>query len=179
MMTTDYIDPSEVSEEQTDEQSPPADDEATDPEQDLSDAEELQRKLAVADNEVKRWKGRYEKAKEATQEPKPSLTMEELEWKLTNKDRIALVEETYNKILDEGFEGEKVGRKSALAIAEKIVLKNDNTSVKRGRQDDMSGSSVTNRVSEPETELNEYERRFGITAKRKKELQKKYPEILK
>ena len=87
--------------------------------------------------------------------------LEHLKWELKNEDRIALVEETYKKILKEGYDGEKLGPKSALELAEK--LEKVETANEVTRQATMSTTSVVNRDDTTEIVLTEAQKKRGIT----------------
>jgi len=83
--------------------------------------EELKKKLAAAETEAQRWKGRVEKATK-TAKKEGSISEEDLDWKIANVDRIKLVKDTYQKELDElAATGAKVTnelREKALKLAE-------------------------------------------------------------
>ena len=100
----------------------------------------------------------------------------ELEWKIKNEKRIALVEDDYEEILEEGYQGEKVSKNVALELAEKRA-KIDSSSAQRDRHQDMATSSVTNRSAEEPIEITDYDRKFGITEKKKRNLERKYPHL--
>jgi len=85
----------------------------------LSEEPTLEEKFAAeqelrikAENEVKRWKGRLEKT------TKGDISEEEIDWKIANKDRVALVEETYKKELESLQE---LGAKPTLATKTKAL----------------------------------------------------------
>lgn len=93
-----------------------------------------------------------EEPEETEEEPIDSDALNKLEWKLMNKDRIDLVKEEYDRILEEGFDGEMVSQKVALELAERM-MKVDNTA-KRDRQASASSERSFNNRSggEPFTE---------------------------
>lgn len=79
----------------------------------------LEEKLAAeqslrikAENETKRWKGRLEKT------TKGDISEDEIDWKIANKDRVALVEEAYKKELESLQE---LGAKPTLATKTKAL----------------------------------------------------------
>lgn len=141
--------------------------------------EELRERLAAAENEAKRWKGRVEKANE----DKPKKTkvdpedLAELEWKLDNKNRIALVEQEYESILNDGYQGEQIiSKKVALGLAEGRS-KVDNSDMKRSRQDDMSQPAQTTRTSDPKGYETELDREIGLTFEKRKKLEARHPHL--
>lgn len=173
MPTDQEIDPSEttpVQEPPSSETSQPSEEEPTET------VEELKERLATAETEAKRWKGRVEKANE---KPKTKVNPEdlaELEWKLENKDRISLVKEEYEKIVEEGYHGESVSKKIALELAEKVA-KVDSSEAHRGRQHDMSQPSQTTRNVSPKGYESEADRELGLTIEKKRKLEARHPHL--
>lgn len=117
-MTTDpTIDPSE----QTPEMDTPVDptpDPSKEPTQET--VESLTEKLAVAQTEAKRWKGRVEKA---TKEDKPiPVTEQDMTWAIANTARVNLVKDAYTKHLEDlqalGAKTTNDLREKALKLAE-------------------------------------------------------------
>ena len=105
-----------------------------------------------------------------------SEEIKDLEWRLANKDRIDLVKDEYDKILDEGYEGEKVSNKIALELAEKRA-KVDSSEEKRGRQDDMSVPSITTRNVNPKGYDDETDKMLGLTREKKRKLEERHPHL--
>lgn len=135
------------------------------------DAAILQKRLADKD--------RYIKELEGKQKEKPDTRSKEiiaLEWKLENKDRIALVKDEFEKIRIEGFNGEKVSDRIALELAEKLA-KIDTSETRRNRQDDMTVSSVTNRTVDPKGYETELDREMGLTIEKKRKLEARHPHL--
>lgn len=136
------------------------------------DAATLQKRLADKD--------RYIKELESKKKEKPDTRSEEikdLEWKLENKDRIELVKDEFEKIQVEGFGGEKVSKKVALELAEKVA-KVDTSGAKRSRQNDMTTASITNRNVNPQGYATESDRKLGLTYEKKRKLEEKHPHLL-
>lgn len=117
-MATDDIDPSLVDPVEGDQL--PATEEPS-PEA-TPTVEELQEQLAAAQNEVKTWKGRVEKAtksdKTEKQKTATPISEEDIDWKLANNSRVALVKDTYEKHLTELQE---LGAKLTPALKEKAL----------------------------------------------------------
>jgi hypothetical protein len=134
------------------------------------DAANLKKRLADKDRYIKELEGKKQKGDDRSQEIK------ELEWKLENKDRISLVQEEYDQILAEGYEGEKVSKRVALELAEKRA-KVDTAEAKRNRQNDMTTPSTTTRTIDPQGYESEHERRLGLTIEKKRKLEEKYPHL--
>ena len=170
MPTDPVIDPSEETPEK--EPPPSSDPQPSEPEP-TETVEELKEKLAAAETETKRWKGRVEKANVSDTR---SDEIKELEWKLENKGRITLVQEEFDKILAEGYQGEKVSKKIALELAEKQA-KIDTSSAKRNRQDDNTSESVTARNENVKGYASEEDREIGLTIEKKRKLEARHPHL--
>jgi len=141
------------------------------------DAAALQKRLADKDRYIKE----LEKAKSESEKKKEkpdtrSKDIQELEWKLENKERINLVKDEYERILVDGYQGEKVSKKIALELAEKQA-KVDSTSTRRDRQDDMTTASVTTRNVDPKGYEDELDQRLGLTIEKKKKLEARHPHL--
>lgn len=141
------------------------------------DAAELQKQL---EQEKKRNadKDRYIKELESKKKKAdtPPKDLADLEWRLENKERIAVVKDEYDAILSEGYNGEKVSNKIALELAEKMA-KIDSTETKRTRQDDISTPSTTVRNIDMKGYETEEDRALGLTLERKRKLEEKYPHL--
>lgn len=138
------------------------------------DAATLKKRLADKDRYIKDLEASRKSEGKSESSPKDLI---ELEWKLENKHRIELVKDEYEKILVEGYEGEKVSKKIALELAEKRA-KIDTSGTKRNRQDDMSTPSVTTRNVNPKGYEDELDRTLGITAEKKRKLQSRHPHLM-
>lgn len=139
--------------------------------------EELKERLAAAETEAKRWKNRV--AEENPKKKKEAITsddLDSLEWKLANKERINLVKDEYDKLLVDGYQGEKVSEKIALELAEKQA-RIDTAATKRDRQDDMTTPSVTNRIVNPQGYETEADRELGLTLEKKRKLEERHPHL--
>lgn len=125
-------------------------------------------------------KDRYIKELEAkTKKEVPddrSQDIKDLEWKLENKDRITLVQEEYDKLRVDGYEGEKISKKVALELAEKKA-KVTEPDIKRERQNDMNIPSVTNRDSKPQGYEDEMDEALGLTQEMKRKLEDRHPHL--
>ncbi len=135
------------------------------------DAALLKKRLADKDRYIKELESKKPKREDTRPEE-----IKELEWRLENKDRIKLVEEEYQQILDEGYEGEKVTPKIALELAEKKA-KIDTSGTKRSRQDDISTPSITARNERGKGYESESDKLLGLTAEKKKKLLQKHPHL--
>ena len=127
----------------------------------------------VAEAEASTWKGRVEKANVKDPRSKEIIA---LEWKLENKDRIALVKDEYEKIRVEGYNGEKVSDPIALELAEKEA-KVDSSATKRDRQHDRTTSSVVNRSVNSQGFESEVDRALGLTNEKKRKLEERHPHL--
>lgn len=128
----------------------------------------------------------YDKiVKERKTAPAPKVSDDEVDWKIENAGRMKLVKDEYLKNLAElteaGAKPTNAIREKALQLAEieKGVSKSSSSSSEGERQAANSGpaASVQRSTSAP-VNVTEHDRRFGITEKRKKELQEKYPDLL-
>lgn len=174
MATDQKIDPALATTEQV---PPPS--EKTEPAPAATESvEELKAELAAAKSEADTWKGRVikETKKKEKDTPITSSDLESLEWKLANKDRIELVKDEYEKIRVNGYNGEMVSERVALALAEKEA-KIDTSGTKRARQDDMTTSSVTNRNVDPTGYEDDMDRALGLTAEKKRKLEERHPHL--
>jgi hypothetical protein len=145
------------------------DDTSTDGEQE--DAAVLKKRLADKDRYIKELESKKPKREDTRPEE-----IKDLEWRLENKERIALVKDEYQELLDEGYEGEKVSNKIALELAEKKA-KIDTSGAKRGRQDDMSTPSTTTRNETSKKYESEEDRVLNLTAEKKKKLEQRHPHL--
>jgi hypothetical protein len=105
-----------------------------------------------------------------------SEEIKDLEWKLENRDRIALVKDEFEKIAEEGFLGEPVSKRVALELAEK-QLKIDNSGTRRTRQDDMTTPSVTTRTASPTGYEDEMDQMLSLTAEKKRKMEERHPHL--
>ena len=176
-MTTVEDNPSDAP-EQTD--TPPAEDTTDAPEQDEADVDTLKKELAAAEetiskkeNEAKRWKGRLEKvqkslqdeeSKEAPSEAKKDDLKSEIESiKFMQKygNRVENVQEDFEDILKNGYEGETVSSSLlALELAEKRN-KVENVASNERQASNGSAPSVTNR-DDGEPDLTDYDKKMGV-----------------
>ncbi len=82
-------------------------------------------KLAAAEAEAKMWKGRAEKATKAPVKA-PTISEEDIDWKIANTARVGLVKEAYEKELQElealGAKVTNAARTKALENAERATL---------------------------------------------------------
>ncbi len=113
------IDPSQA----TTEQSVPPPSSTPDPSKDAPQEtmEELKEKLAAAESEAKRMKGRLEKARVG----KESVSEDDMNWAINHNPRVALVKEAYDKELTElealGAKVTNATKTKALENAERIT----------------------------------------------------------
>jgi hypothetical protein len=135
------------------------------------DAATLQKRLADKDRYIKELES---KKKEVPDDR--SGEIKDLEWRLENKDRITLVQEEYDKILVDGFDGDPVSKKIALELAEKRA-KVSEPDIKRARQNDMNVPAVTNRNANPQGYETEVDQRFGLTIEKKRKLEELHPHL--
>lgn len=135
------------------------------------DAATLRKRLADKDRYIKELEGKKKEVPDTR-----SKEIKDLEWKLENKERITLVKDEYERILVEGFNGEKVSKVIALELAEKMA-RVDRSATQRGRQDDMTTPSHTIRNVDPKGYADEFDRELGLTAEKKKKLEERHPHL--
>jgi len=175
MPTDQEIDPSETTPETEPPSSPTPEPSEEKQEEPTETVEELKEKLAAEQLESKRWKGRVEKANEKPKDDR-SAEIKDLEWRLENKERIKLVQDEYEKLLAEGYQGERVSKNIALELAEKQA-KVDTSGAKRARQDDMTTPSVTARNEKATGYQSDVDRDLGLTAEKRRKLEAKHPHL--
>lgn len=146
------------------------------PEAGETNAAVLQKRLADKDRYIKQMEADRKKAEKAKGEPITRGEFEEATWESKNEDRIELVKPEFEKILVEGYQGEKVSKKIALELAEKVA-KIDTSDMKRSRQSDMSQPSQTNRKSAPTGFETEADKELGLTVERKRKLEARHPHL--
>jgi hypothetical protein len=121
-------------------------------------------------------KDRYIKELEAKKPDTRSEEIKDLEWRLENKERISLVKEEYDKLLVDGYQGEKVSKTIALELAEKQAHVST-SDTRRNRQDDMTTTSTTNRDAELSGYETEGDRMIGLTREKKRKLEEAHPHL--
>lgn len=136
------------------------------------DAATLEKRLADKDRLITELRSKAKEVKPDTR----SKEIQDLEWKLENKERIDLVKDEYEKILVEGYQGETVSKKIALELAEKQA-RVDTSGTKRSRQDDMTTPSVTTRNVDPTGYEDDLDRALGLTAEKKRKLEERHPHL--
>lgn len=98
----------------------PPDDSDSDPSEPPETVESLKEKLAAAETEAKRWKGRTEKATK-----KDAVSEDDMNWAINNNPRVSLVKEAYEKELkdleDLGAKITNATKSKALESAERIT----------------------------------------------------------
>jgi len=113
--------------------------------------------------------------KQAKDSSQPEYVTRDEMWERDHKDEIELVKPDYEKILEDGYQGEKVSKSVALALALKQVPSwND---AQKKRQDDMATPSHMKRDSTGTVEVSSYGKRLGLTPERKKEILKDNPDL--
>lgn len=135
------------------------------------DAAKLKKQLADKDRLITELR----KPKEEKPDTR-SKEIKDLEWKLENKSRIDLVKEEYEKIVEEGYKGEKVSKQIALELAEKEA-KIDTSGTKRDRQNDMTTPSVNTRNADPKGYESEEDRLLGLTIEKKRKMEARHPHL--
>jgi len=133
-------------------------------------------KKLKADNARLRVLAGEEEEEEVKEEENDYVTKDQLQdsqWEVLNQSRIEDVKEDYEKILLEGYQGETVSKPVALALAEKNAGV-DNVA-DRERQENMASTNANARSTEEEVKLTEHDLRFGLTAERKKAIEKEHP----
>lgn len=136
------------------------------------DAATLKKRLADKDRLITELRSKKQKEEPDTR----SQEIKDLEWKLDNKDRIALVKDEYEKIVADGYQGEKVSKRVALELAEKQA-KVDTSGTKRDRQDDMDTPSVTNRSVNPQGYESDADRALDLPLDKKRKLEDRHPHL--
>jgi len=160
------------------EQEAPADPVQPDQEDAKADPQDVDYKKRYAD-----LKKDYDKIVTERKEVKPVVEDTEVDWKIENASRLKLVKDEYNRHLAEmQADGAKLTpalRERALKLAEldKGILKSSSSEADR-QAANSSPAASTLRNTSPSVEVTEHDKRFNIDAKRKKELQEKYPDLL-
>lgn len=162
----------------TDTPTPPADETVSDDtsEAGQDNAATSKKRLADKDRYIKEMEARLKKAEKAKGEPITRGEFEEATWEQKNEDRIELVKPEFDKILVEGYQGEKVSKKIALELAEKVA-KIDTSDTKRSRQSDMSQPHQTTRNASPTGYESEADKELGLTVERKRKLEARHPHL--
>ena len=136
----------------------------------------LQKRLADKDRYIKELEVARKKAEKAKGEPITRGEFEEATWEQKNEDRINLVKDEFEKIQVEGYQGEKVSKKIALELAEKVA-KIDTSGTKRNRQSDMSQPSQTTRNAVATGYETDADRELGLTVEKKRKLEARHPHL--
>jgi hypothetical protein len=162
----------------TDTPTTPADETVTDDtsEAGTDNAATLQKRLADKDRYIKQMEADRKKAEKAKGEPITRGEFEEATWEQKNEDRITIVKNEFDKILVEGYQGEKVSKKIALELAEKVA-KIDTSGMKRNRQSDMTQPSQTIRNAAPTGYETEEDKAIGLTVEKKRKLEERHPHL--
>lgn len=139
----------------------------TDKEKDAA-AETDEQKAERLRNEAKMWEGRANKAKEKLKDKAAPVSEEDLDWKIANSARVALVKEAYDKeISDLQESGAKITpalRTKALEYAEsKIIVQ------PTGSPDNSLPAPGVDRTVGKTPKLTEHDQAFGIKPETKKE----------
>ncbi len=146
------------------------------PAEGTENAAELQKRLSDKDRYIKELEKERKKAEKAKGEPITRGEFEEATWETKNEDRIALVKDEFDKIIVDGYQGEKVSKKIALELAEKEA-KIDVSGTKRSRQSDMTLPSQTTRNSVSTGYETEADKELGLTVERKRKLEERHPHL--
>lgn len=149
--------------------------------------QEMERQKNAAEQKASSAEGRLKKvAKSASEDDddsnKTNQTNEvdsELDWKIDNNSRVKLVKDEYASELailkSAGAKETNEIRTIALERAEqKKGIIADTSDIERQAAMSSAPGTISRMKSNP-VELTEYDKRFGITAERKRELQEKYP----
>lgn len=136
--------------------------------------ESLKEKLAAieaeklqAEEEAKRWKNRV-KEENPPKEKKKDSDEDYADWRIDNKERIALVKESYDKELSELQES---GAKVTVSLREKALsLAEAGAGVKKAERTVPLPGGMVDRSGHTEPKLNEFDSAFGV----KPETKKKY-----
>lgn len=159
------------------EETPPSDDTVQPSDEPTESVESLKEKLAAeqkkaeeALEEAKRWKNRV-KDENPPKERKKDPDEEYADWRIDNKDRIALVKEQYEAELTELQE---LGAKPTLAIREKALrLAEKTVGVKTVETTEPLPSGTVHRSGQREPTMTEHDIAMGI----KPETKKKYAQL--
>lgn len=146
------------------------------PEAGTDNAATLQKRMRDKDAYIKQLEADRKKAEKSKGEPITRGEFEEATWEQKNEDRIALVKDEFDKIIVEGYQGEKVSKKIALELAEKEA-KIDTSDTKRNRQSDMTQPSQTTRTAVATGYETELDREMGLTVERKRKLEARHPHL--
>lgn len=157
MTTEETLDPSQTTpatEPPSSETDQPSETEPTE------SVEELKKKLAAAETEANRWKGRVEKATKSQKKAEPTLSEEDLDWKIANVDRIKLVKEAYQKELDELA---STGAKLTNTLREKALkLAEAQSNIKTTASDGALPSPEIDRSGSKPAAFNQYAKSMGV-----------------
>lgn len=141
------------------------------------DAATLLKRLADKDKHIVKLETEArKKADKAKGEPVTRGELEETKWEIAHEDEINLVKDEFEKILADGYHGEKVSKKVALALAFREA-RVDTSGAKRDRQDDMTTPSVTNRSANPQGYETDADRELGLTVEKKRKMDAKHPHL--
>lgn len=163
--------PTPVTEEETPEVTPPSEEadqpsEETEETEPTESVESLKEQLAAteaekekAEEEARRWKGRVKEENP----PKKKEEKEEdyADWRIDNKERIALVKEEYEKELDEL---EQAGVKLTNAMREKaLIIAESKAGVKKKEEEtEPIPEGTVDRTGDKEPQMTEHDVAFGI-----------------
>lgn len=169
-------DPENADNDQTSEEAPDSGEEAGDAGDDATN----KKRLADKDRLITKLQKENDELKKSPKKPEPD---DEIDWKIENAGRIKLVKAEYQAELDEltanGAKPTNAIRQKALELAElrKGVVKRTDAS-ENARQAAMSSESGTiDRSKQAPARLTEHDKRLGLTAERKRELEEKYPDL--
>lgn len=147
--------------------------------------QELERQKIAAEQKASSAEGRLHKVAETMSDEKKvepvKIEESEMDWKLDHNSRVKVVKDLYQTELSElkaaGAKETNSIRTKALELAEKKAGVTTDTSDVERQAATSSSPGITARTKSNPVPLTEHDRRFGITADRKKELEDRYPEL--
>lgn len=147
--------------------------------------QELERQKDAAEQKASSAEGRLKKVSEHVSDKKkdePKAEESELDWKIDQNSRIKLVKDEYltqlTLLKSAGAKETNDIRTIALERAElKKGITVDTSDIERQAANSGPPGTISRMKSNP-VHLTEHDRRFGLTAERKKELQEKYPDLI-
>src|SRR3990167_5878717 len=146
--------------------------------------QDLERQKDAAEQKASSAEGRLKKVSDHISDKKKDVPAEEseLDWKIDQNSRIKLVKDEYvtqlNLLKSAGAKETNEIRTIALERAEqKKGITVDTSDIERQAATSGAPGTISRMKSNP-VPLTEHDRRFGITAERKKALQEKYPDLV-
>lgn len=140
---------------------------------DSDDEVTLEKRLKDKDAFIIKLQNENKELKTKVEPPKPVTKEDETDFKIYNAERIRLCKPEYDALRAKGLDPAE-----ALDYAEaKRGIRNDTSEASR-QASTASAPGLVSRSSESPVRLTEHDKRFGLSAERKRELKAKYGEYL-